>query len=385
MRVGNFLSSVIPISFRADLAVDPIAVVAADNVIRPSDPTLSHPTSLPATPSAIVADNNGGPRIYQWANTSRCRAPYSVSHNFSERVAGRPRAHVIINGESRNWVDDARFSASHARYLLGPLLAAEYNVDVTFCLDATSAAKGAATQLLEGALRRSPPSPWSNASTISVHLIELSGDDSSWPQYARLAHCRACASEVADAADVFVVLRPDLLLYDALPAPRSLSREVVHTRVRAAVNVHGLVGAHFSFHFDRSDCWDETLPPAPASAAPWFLPDDALSVFFSGAAAAAVFNAFSANLLHATSNDHEAAAEARGVATPCAVPREYRTGPPEWPEAKLYDSVRCAGVDFAPLAITARIQRHVDYGSPERCYSFEWRETCPSAAGSRLC
>lgn len=322
------------------------------------------------------------------------KCPPDFSYTAPQPSTSRPRAAVLISGDSRSWTADGRFADAHANLLIAPLLNDGFDVHVVLCLDAQPATRTAAETFIES-ISSAPPARgaatvWARVASATSFLFDLDDAELGWPQYARLAHCRACAASTVDDASVFVAVRPDLLVQDPLPRIASLARAVVHSRVRAAVSMV-LLGAHMSFHFDRAGCWDEDLPPLDRVAPePWILPDDALLIFFRGAPADAVFGAFDAHLAAGTSAAHDAAGAARGLATPCAIPLTVRSpavgrGIDKFPEAKLHDAVRCAGVSFAPLAITARLPRHVDYGSKDRCYAFDWPATCPQAAAARAC
>jgi len=297
-----------------------------------------------------------------------------------------PRAALLVSGEARAWAGAPAFAASHAAHLIAPLAAEGFAVDVVFCLDDSDAARaGAAAAAAPGAAAwaagaasaaafffDAPPTLAAAAAAAAAP----SPAPAPWPQFARLARCRACAAPPrgARAWARFVVVRPDLLVQ--APLPRALAPGAVHARVRAAVNVGGLTGAHFSFMYERSFCWEAVLPRASAATPPYVMPDDALAAFDAGAAADVYFGA------HAF---YAAGGAAASGAAPCGLPRELDGGAARaYIETRLGDALACRGVALAPLALPARLARHMPYGP---CYAADWADKaeCAGALAPRDC
>ena len=298
---------------------------------------------------------------------------------------------VLISGLARGFsrADAELFQTNVVR----PLLAERRVVDLALCVEA--GAEAALAPLL--------------ASFEGVRLALACGFDidpvdevPAWPQLARAEGCRrrlavAAPGGVAGGSSLythFVVTRPDLLVLSPLPPLGTLDREaaaahadelfrasggdgrlhnggaaaaaaVIHSRVRLAAGIafprtsaslradSAVSLDFFSFNFHTSECWQDDAPPVE-SGSPLLLADDAFAVV-PGAFEDAFFAAARRFLLPRAGGSPPLNSSCFAHPT---LRNPFFAG---WGEATFTRALACAGAAFRPLALAARLKRHLSY------------------------
>ena len=317
--------------------------------------------AVPCTPAAFASVANGGVGL-----TLR-------------------RAALFISGESRDWSRDASYAELQDANLLSPLVDAGFTVDLIMCLDESPAARGVAESIVTGHATSGAGNVFGRASSITALLFpapEVPPTVPEWHQFTRIAQCRACVAPPNGSSpwQLYVVVRPDLFVQSILPDVLSqlMSKETVHARVRAAVNVAGLTGSHFSFNFERYWCWDHQLPRVSSETPPFIMPDDHLAVFSAGQAETAYFGA--------AEFWRSGGAPRLNGSKICGIPAELESEASKlYKETRLADALLCNGITVSPLKLNARLATHLYFGP---CYSKTWADvpSCAAvAAGHKDC
>lgn len=295
------------------------------------------------------------------------------------------RALLMISGMSRN----ANFTNTKIA-LLEPLVADGWSVDVVICVEKAASRRADARRYI-GLDADGGSGIWASAASVRLFRFDASFVDGRhnselWPQFERIARCRQLAGD--EDWGVFVTTRPDLMFQSRLPAPTTMSRVHLHTRLRNAVNIRGLSSAYFSWEFGRMDsCWESGWGSVYHDTPPFMIPDDMVAVAFKGPTADAFFKLYFdwMDRMREWPDDviRGTVQIPRADGKLCGLPFKVENEPMVIATERMVQLVlSCAGVDFMPLNLHARIASQVSKGP---CYQFDWPVTCPICTLARKC